>query len=717
MRQQQSGFALPTILIASVIMLIVLVSAVTATSSVRTALDSQYYTKLAQEASESGIARANDCLAANAYIAQWSDANPLRPNTSCSGGAACTNTASCFVMNNSKVRSTFSVDATKNVKSSQIVTATGTVQLLRTSNGAPWRTYTYQTSGRVGADLSLSTVAFGYDGPNSGVYFATIAADSKMRAVGYNGSGQLGNGTFTNTLTPTNYQLNSGLRVSKIFTNFVSQGYSVFVLTTDGNIYGSGLNDAGQLGDGTTTNRSIPVRYGLPSGVKGVSVGVGGHTTFVVGDDNKLYATGDCSSGMLGTNYTISGCSNRTTPQVVPLPAGEVPTSDIAIDGLSAYVRTQSGKVYGWGDANYYMLGQGDMNDSSAPVQVGTFGNTGQPKATQLAFDGNTVYILDNTGKVSAVGRNTYGEADTDTISLMLNGKCFQAVGTSGVQLATCNKSSAAQQWAWRSDQSLYNPASGKCLDNVTSNGHDMQIYTCNQTGAQRYVMEDSTIIRNVGSNNCLNNSHSDQVTLILYATCSPTVNEAITMQNVSSIGTVQIPSSAGTVTKIATDQWFMAALTSSGQVWSVGYNNKGQLGNGAVNTYQPYPVQFNLPSGVTATDIWTSGYPATNMVANIFVVGSNGKVYGAGDNRYGQLGDGTTTNRSTPVAMQVIDGDTIRAKQVQSGYGTTVVLTTDGRVYTVGNNSNGQLGDGTTTNSTTPKANRYTNVLPVTIF
>jgi alpha-tubulin suppressor-like RCC1 family protein len=85
--------------------------------------------------------------------------------------------------------------------------------------------------------------------------------------------------------------------------------------------------------------------------------------------------------------------------------------------------------------------------------------------------------------------------------------------------------------------------------------------------------------------------------------------------------------------------------------------------------------------------------------------------------NNYGQLGDGTTTERSTPVAMQVIDGVSIKAKSVASGFGTTIVLIAGKKIYTVGNNSNGQLGDGTTTNSLVPKANRYTNVLPLAIF
>ena len=56
-------------------------------------------------------------------------------------------------------------------------------------------------------------------------------------------------------------------------------------------------------------------------------------------------------------------------------------------------------------------------------------------------------------------------------------------------------------------------------------------------------------------------------------------------------------------------------------------------------------------------------------------------------------------------------------AASVQSGLGTAVVLTAGGKVYTVGNNSSGQLGDGTTVNSSTPQARQYVNVLPPIIF
>jgi len=58
-----------------------------------------------------------------------------------------------------------------------------------------------------------------------------------------------------------------------------------------------------------------------------------------------------------------------------------------------------------------------------------------------------------------------------------------------------------------------------------------------------------------------------------------------------------------------------------------------------------------------------------------------------------------------------------VKAKSVQSGLGTTVILSDDGKIYTVGNNTNGQLGDGTTTNSSTPLARKYVNVRPLILY
>lgn len=79
------AFALPTVLIASVVLLSVLAVSVTATTAVRTALRAQYYTQLAQIAGEAGVAYAKACLVASGNVPQWTDAKPLTPASDCSG--------------------------------------------------------------------------------------------------------------------------------------------------------------------------------------------------------------------------------------------------------------------------------------------------------------------------------------------------------------------------------------------------------------------------------------------------------------------------------------------------------------------------------------------------------------------------------------------------------------------------------------------------------
>ena len=64
------GFALPTIVIASLILMMVLVAALSTTTSTRTALEEQYYSQLAREAAEAGWVKAEACLAMTG-TAQW----------------------------------------------------------------------------------------------------------------------------------------------------------------------------------------------------------------------------------------------------------------------------------------------------------------------------------------------------------------------------------------------------------------------------------------------------------------------------------------------------------------------------------------------------------------------------------------------------------------------------------------------------------------------
>ena len=83
----------------------------------------------------------------------------------------------------------------------------------------------------------------------------------------------------------------------------------------------------------------------------------------------------------------------------------------------------------------------------------------------------------------------------------------------------------------------------------------------------------------------------------------------------------------------------------------------------------------------------------------------SDGSVWATGENSKGQLGDGTTTNRSNPVQvlkMRMVV-DSVEIIRISAGANHTVYLKSNGSVWTTGANSKGQLGDSTTTDRLNP--------------
>jgi alpha-tubulin suppressor-like RCC1 family protein len=126
-----------------------------------------------------------------------------------------------------------------------------------------------------------------------------------------------------------------------------------------------------------------------------------------------------------------------------------------------------------------------------------------------------------------------------------------------------------------------------------------------------------------------------------------------------------------------------------TGGVRCWGNNMYGQLGDGTT-TSRPTPPPTDVLTGVQAI---ATGFNHTCALM------TTGGVRCWGYNRLGELGDGTTTSRATPPPTDVLTG----VQAIAAGGGHTCALVTTGGVRCWGSNSHGQLGDGTWASRSTP--------------
>jgi len=144
------------------------------------------------------------------------------------------------------------------------------------------------------------------------------------------------------------------------------------------------------------------------------------------------------------------------------------------------------------------------------------------------------------------------------------------------------------------------------------------------------------------------------------------------------------------------------AFIDTNGKLYTCGYNNAGQLGNG---------TEVNRS---VATDVSTFGSLVGTTIIRVscasdhtIALDSTGKVHAWGENTYGQLGNNMLIAKSNvPIIISTFGslvGKTITS--VSSGMSCTLALDSTGKVHAWGNNSNGQLGNNTVTQSNIPIA------------
>ena len=499
---------------------------------------------------------------------------------------------------------------------------------------------------------NVQHIAAGYS------HTCTVSMDGDVLCWGNNASGRLGDQTTINRPVPVYVKGLAGKAEQ------VSSGSEhTCALLLSGAVQCWGNNFYGQLGNGTKTNSSIPITVvGLSSGVKEIAVASGYTCALLTGGTVQCW--GSNGFGQLGNGTTTNSL---------------VPTSVIGLNGVESIsaeythacaVLTTTGEVQCWGNNLYGQLGDGTQLHHTTPVAV-----PGLSGVIEIQTGGAHTCALQSGGMVKCWGGNFNGQLGDGTMtnSLIPVTVTGLASGVSSISMGgyhACALLDSQGLKCWGKNENgqlgdktitLYRntPIDVLALNGGAAEVHAGGYHTC-------AILVDG-MVQCWGNNEYgqLGNGYQQEYTV------------PVAVRNLSA----ELISGGGTHTCVK---------LAGGAVECWGANSSGQLGDGTT-TNAAIPV--SVLSMTDAMKITTGGFHTCALL-------SNGVAQCWGDNRYGQLGDRTLTDRAIPVS--VVDLGT-GVDSIVAGEFHTCALLVSGVVQCWGQNTNGELGDGTTTSSAAP--------------
>ena len=203
-----------------------------------------------------------------------------------------------------------------------------------------------------------------------------VGSDGSVWAWGQGSSGQVGNGGTAHVFSPFKIPgLANAITVSVGDAGASGGGYHALALAKDGAVWAWGANASGQLGDGTTVGRSVPVKVATTTGLSQVVAVAGGTShSAVLTADGSVWTWGAGTLGQMG-NGTI------TTPNKLPIKVPNLSgVAGLAVGGDRALVRKSDGILWGWGDNARGQLGDGTVaTPKTTPAAVVGLGSIATP--------------------------------------------------------------------------------------------------------------------------------------------------------------------------------------------------------------------------------------------------------------------------------------------------------------------------------------------------